>query len=162
MFQTSEKVDLTLWEENNLMDIGKIFVLKREELTKDWRKLHNEKLHDFYSSLNITMVIKPRLMKWVISIYAHQCINTKINSCICNGTVSLTHVCIAPPLPVSIPVRKQLVGPRHHSGDVEGHLSLVDVCICSQCENPEISNIHLNTVLCKEKTRNILLTEITL
>jgi len=62
----SEKVDLTLWEEHKLMDIEKIFVLKREELTKDWRKLHNEKHHDFNSSLNTTTVIKPRLMKWVI------------------------------------------------------------------------------------------------
>jgi len=62
----SEKADLTLWEEHKLMDIEKINMLKREELTKDWRKLHKEKLHDFYSSLNITTVIKPRLMKWVI------------------------------------------------------------------------------------------------
>jgi len=62
----SEKVHLTLWEEHKLMDIEKIFVLKTEKLTKYWRKVHNEKLHDFYSSLNITMIIKPRRMKWVI------------------------------------------------------------------------------------------------
>ena len=62
----SEKVDITFWEEHKLMDIEKIFVLKRNELTKDWRKLHNEKLQDFYSSLNTTMVIKSRLMKWVV------------------------------------------------------------------------------------------------
>ena len=66
LFQMSEKVDLTLWEEHKLMDIEKIFVLKREELTKDWRKLHSEKLQEIYSSLNITMVIKSRLMTWVI------------------------------------------------------------------------------------------------
>ena len=66
LFPMSEKVDITLREEHKLMDIQKIFVLKREELTKDWRKLHNEKLQDFCSSLHITTVIKSRLMKWVI------------------------------------------------------------------------------------------------
>ena len=29
----------------------------------EWRKLHNEELHDLYSSPNITGVIKPRTMR---------------------------------------------------------------------------------------------------
>lgn len=42
-----EKLGLTLKEEHRLMGTGKIFVPKREELTRDWKKWHNEKLHDF-------------------------------------------------------------------------------------------------------------------
>jgi hypothetical protein len=34
-------------------------------VTGEWRKLHNEKLRDLYSSLSITRIIKPRRMKWV-------------------------------------------------------------------------------------------------
>jgi hypothetical protein len=36
---------------------------KREE-DGSWRKLHNDKLHSLYSSLNIVMVIKSRRMMW--------------------------------------------------------------------------------------------------
>jgi hypothetical protein len=41
----------------------RIFGLKRVEVMGRWTKLHNEELHNLYSSLNIQM-IKPR-MKWV-------------------------------------------------------------------------------------------------
>jgi hypothetical protein len=37
----------------------------KDELTVDWRKLHNEELHDLYSSLNIVQVIISRRMRWV-------------------------------------------------------------------------------------------------
>jgi hypothetical protein len=36
---------------------------KREEY-KSWGKLHNDELHDLYSSPNIVMVIKSRRMRW--------------------------------------------------------------------------------------------------
>jgi hypothetical protein len=39
--------------------------LEREEVLRNWRKLHNEELHDFYSSPNIVKVIKTRRMRWV-------------------------------------------------------------------------------------------------
>jgi hypothetical protein len=35
---------------------------KREALTGDWRRLHNEELHELYCSLNITRVIRSRRM----------------------------------------------------------------------------------------------------
>jgi hypothetical protein len=36
-----------------------IFGPKRDEVTGNWRKLHNEELHNLYSSPNIIRVIKP-------------------------------------------------------------------------------------------------------
>jgi hypothetical protein len=41
-----------------------IFGPKREE-DRSWRKLHNDELHNLYSSLNIVRVIKARRMRWV-------------------------------------------------------------------------------------------------
>jgi len=37
---------------------------KRDEVTGEWRKLHNDELNDLYSSPNIVRVIKPRRMGW--------------------------------------------------------------------------------------------------
>jgi hypothetical protein len=39
-----------------------IFGPKRDEVTGEWRKLHNEELHDFYSSPSIIRIIKSRSM----------------------------------------------------------------------------------------------------
>jgi hypothetical protein len=39
-----------------------MFGLKRDEVTRDWRKLHNEELRNLYSSPN--RIIEPRRMKW--------------------------------------------------------------------------------------------------
>jgi hypothetical protein len=33
-------------------------------VTRGWRKLHNEELHNFYSSPNIIRIIKSRRMRW--------------------------------------------------------------------------------------------------
>jgi hypothetical protein len=41
-----------------------MFGPKRDEVTGEWRKLHNEELHDLYSSPNIVRVIKSRRMRW--------------------------------------------------------------------------------------------------
>jgi hypothetical protein len=41
-----------------------IFGPKRDEATGEWRRLHNEKLNDLYSSPNIMRVIKSRRMDW--------------------------------------------------------------------------------------------------
>ena len=37
---------------------------RRDEVTGEWRRLHNEKLNDLYSSPNIVRVIKSRRMRW--------------------------------------------------------------------------------------------------
>jgi hypothetical protein len=41
-----------------------VFGPKRDEVTGEWRKLHNEELHDLYCSPNIVRVIKSRRMSW--------------------------------------------------------------------------------------------------
>jgi hypothetical protein len=40
-----------------------VFVPKREQLTGGWREIHNEELHNFYSSPNIIRTIKSKRMK---------------------------------------------------------------------------------------------------
>jgi hypothetical protein len=34
-------------------------------VTGEWRKLHNEELHDLYSSASIITIMKSRWMRWV-------------------------------------------------------------------------------------------------
>jgi hypothetical protein len=43
--------------------LRRIFVPKRDEVTGEWRKLHNEGLHDLYSSPRIIRIIKARRMR---------------------------------------------------------------------------------------------------
>jgi hypothetical protein len=43
--------------------LRRIFRPKRDEKTGEWRKLHNDKLTDLYSTLNIIWVIKSRRMR---------------------------------------------------------------------------------------------------
>jgi len=38
---------------------------RRDEVTRKWRKLHNEELSDLYSLQNIVRVVKSRRMRWV-------------------------------------------------------------------------------------------------
>ena len=45
--------------------LRRIFGPKRDEVTGDWRKLHNEKLNDLYSLPNIVRKTKPRTVRWV-------------------------------------------------------------------------------------------------
>jgi len=43
--------------------LGRIFEPKRDEVTGEWRKLHNEELNNLYSAPNILWVIKLRKMR---------------------------------------------------------------------------------------------------
>ena len=44
--------------------LRRIFGPKRDEVTGEWRKLHNEELNDLYCSPNIVRVIKSRRVRW--------------------------------------------------------------------------------------------------
>jgi hypothetical protein len=45
--------------------LRRIFGPRRDKVTGEWRKWHNEKLHILYSSSNIIRQIKSRRMRWV-------------------------------------------------------------------------------------------------
>jgi hypothetical protein len=64
-----ETWSLILREEKKLrlfenMVLRRIFGPRREEVTGEWRRLHNEEINDLYSSPNIERVIKSRRMRW--------------------------------------------------------------------------------------------------
>jgi len=44
--------------------LRRIFGPKRDGVTGEWRKLHNEELNDLYFSSNIVRVIKSRRLRW--------------------------------------------------------------------------------------------------
>ena len=46
------------------MVLRRIFGPKRDEVTGEWRRLHNEELNVLYSSPSIVRVIKSRRMRW--------------------------------------------------------------------------------------------------
>jgi len=68
-----ETWSLTLREEKKLrvfenMVLRRIFGPRRDEVTEEWRRLHDEELNDLYSSPNTVRVIKSRRMRWAGSV----------------------------------------------------------------------------------------------
>jgi hypothetical protein len=64
-----ENWSLTLREECRLRVfenkvLRRIFGPRRDEVTGEWRRLHNKELYAVYSSLNIIQVIKSRRLRW--------------------------------------------------------------------------------------------------
>jgi hypothetical protein len=64
-----ETWSLTLREERRLMVfenrvLRRVFGPRRDEVTGEWRKLHNEELNELYSLPNTVRVVKSRRMRW--------------------------------------------------------------------------------------------------
>jgi hypothetical protein len=64
-----ETWSLTIREEHRLrvfenMVLRRIFGPKRDEVTGEWRKLHDEELHNLYSSPDIIRQVKSKRMRW--------------------------------------------------------------------------------------------------
>jgi hypothetical protein len=64
-----ETWSLTLRQEHRLRVfenrvLRRIFGPMRDDVTGDWRKLHNEELHNLYSSPNVIRIIKTKRMRW--------------------------------------------------------------------------------------------------
>jgi hypothetical protein len=64
-----ETWSLTLKEERRIRVfknwmLRRVFGHKRDEVTGEWRKLHNEQIRNFYSLPNIVRVVKSRRMRW--------------------------------------------------------------------------------------------------
>ena len=52
------------WREEQNRVLRTIFEPKREEITREWRKLHDVELNDLYSSPDIVRAIKSRRISW--------------------------------------------------------------------------------------------------
>jgi hypothetical protein len=69
LFSVNETWSLTVRDEHRLKMfenrvLKRIFGPERDEVTGGWSKLHNEELHNLYSSPSIIRIIKWRRMRW--------------------------------------------------------------------------------------------------
>ena len=51
--------------------LRRVFGPKRDEVTGEWRKLHNEELSDLYYLPNIVRVVKSRRTRWARQFFAY-------------------------------------------------------------------------------------------
>ena len=63
-----ETWSLTLREERRLRVFNRMLMIicgpKRDEVSGEWRKLHNEKLNDLHSSPNTVRIMKSKRIRW--------------------------------------------------------------------------------------------------
>ena len=55
---------INIYTQLRWMHLRRVFGRKRDEVTGEWRKLHNGELNDLYSLPNIVLVLKSRRMRW--------------------------------------------------------------------------------------------------
>ena len=58
--------------------LRRIFGPRRDGVTGEWRKLHNEELNDLYASPNIVRVVKSRRMRWAGHVAAYGGVERRI------------------------------------------------------------------------------------
>jgi len=64
-----EKRGLRVFENRVLR---RIFRPNRDEVTVEWRRLHNEELHDLNSPPNVIRMMKSRTIKWAVTVTQRQ------------------------------------------------------------------------------------------
>jgi hypothetical protein len=62
--------------------LRRMFGPRRDEVTGEWRKLHNEELHGLYSSPSIIRIMKSRRMRWTGHVALMWKIGTFIGCCL--------------------------------------------------------------------------------
>jgi len=60
----SSEIHFGTLKSTSLIINWRIFGPKKDEVTEEWRRLHNKELNDLYSSPNNVRVIKSRRMRW--------------------------------------------------------------------------------------------------
>ena len=66
--------------------LRRTFGPKRDEVTGEWRRLHNEELYSLYSSPDIIRVIKSRRLSitcFSLCVLNHACVRTCVCVCVC-------------------------------------------------------------------------------
>jgi hypothetical protein len=64
LFSVSSNLQILIVSMGGDRVLRRVFGPKRDEVTGEWGKLHNEKLNDLYSLPNIVRVVKSRRMRW--------------------------------------------------------------------------------------------------